>query len=554
VALNEPNGGRTLWAGACDADSRFTIPGVPAGTWELVVFDEPLDVIIASASVTVGASDGVVDLVEVPVFSWFARYEGRIFYDEDENGWPLDATGALKPPMAEVPVDIRFRDGSIYQASATSVDGTFEFTELFPFFNWMVGEVDYARFKATGATVVVDAGGPVPADSGYGGVPSFGRLNPQAQLQLDPATGRATGPADVNPNSGNNLSRTEVGTVLLEGIQAFLGQTVHVAFGKKAYAFGENGGIAGIVHYAITRAEVDPRTAAATTVLAQHRATVRLHRLGLPVPPPVRSPHGGTLLQLDGCCYALYPWIDGRHRHGTELTHGQCEALGALLARVHAELDRMKPPVPQPAALPCADPARTDRLIRDLLEQARGRSRTRTRNSPELPSEQSDFDRLAVEHLALRRELLAAHAHRRPPAGRAPRTGWVHGDFHPLNLLYRGDEPAAIVDWDRLGVQPRAEEAVRAAAIFFLDPADGRLDLRKVRAYARAYRRAAGATRHEVAAAVHRVWWERLNDFWMLHWHYGRADRRSDPLFPAASALAVWWTEEFTAVREAFTR
>lgn len=263
VALNEPNGGRTLWAGACDADSHFTIPSVPAGTWELVVFDEPLDVIIASTTVTVAPGAGVVDLVEVPVFSWFARYEGRIFYDADENGYPLDAAGNPKPPMAEVPVDIRFRDGSIYQASATSDDGTFEFPELFPFFNWMVGEVDYARFKATGATVVVDAGGPVPPDTGYAGVPSFGRLNPQAQFQLDPVTGLATAVPDVNPNSGNNLSRTETGTVLLEGIQAFLGQTIHVAFGKAAYAFGENGGIAGIVHYAITRAEVDPRYAAA---------------------------------------------------------------------------------------------------------------------------------------------------------------------------------------------------------------------------------------------------------------------------------------------------
>ncbi len=52
---------------------------------------------------------------------------------------------------------------------------------------------------------------------------------------------------------------------------------------------------------------------------------------------------------------------------------------------------------------------------------------------------------------------------------------------------------------------------------------------------------------------MHRVWWERLNDFWMLHWRYRRRDQRSDPLFPAASALAVWWTQEFGRVREAFT-
>lgn len=130
--------------------------------------------------------------------------------------------------------------------------------------------------------------------------------------------------------------------------------------------------------------------------------------------------------------------------------------------------------------------------------------------------------------------------------------GWVHGDFHPLNLLYRGAEPAAIIDWDRLGVKPRAEEAVRAAVIFFVQPT-GELELAKVRAYARAYRRAASAAPAELAAAVHRVWWERLNDFWTLRWRYQLHDRRADPLFPAASALVVWWTREYEAVCEAFS-
>ena len=35
------------------------------------------------------------------------------------------------------------------------------FDEVFPFFNWLVAEVDFARFKATGATIIVDAGGQV---------------------------------------------------------------------------------------------------------------------------------------------------------------------------------------------------------------------------------------------------------------------------------------------------------------------------------------------------------------------------------------------------------
>lgn len=301
------------------------------------------------------------------------------------------------------------------------------------------------------------------------------------------------------------------------------------------------------------------------TIRRQHRATRHLQAFGVPVAPPVEDTHGGTVTVISGRCYALHPWIEGRHRDGAQLTTVESRRLGALLGLVHTCLDRVMPErVMEEASRrthdrthdriddrmhiddrtpdrphDCADPADTFALIDDLLTLARGR---RPRDT---------FDVLAEHRLLERRALLERHAHRRPPPVAETATGWVHGDFHPLNLLYRGAEPAAIVDWDRLAVQPRAEEAVRAAAIFFVRP-DGELELAKVRAYAAAYRRAAGAGAQELAAAVHRVWWERLNDFWILRWRYQRHDRRADPQFPAASALAVWWTKEYEAVCEAF--
>lgn len=358
----------------------------------------------------------------------------------------------------------------------------------------------------------------------------------------------------------------------------------------------------------------DPDTA---SIARQHRATERLADLGVPVAPPLPGHDGRTVAVVGGHAYALHPWIDGRHRHGAQLTPGQCGRLGALLGVVHASLEQVMraahgellppargghvprglgvnapaggetPPTCDPrrdprrdpgptrghapegrsapserparaaaaapaepttaaertspveAAVPAAspDPADTFVLIEDLLARVR-------RHRPA-----DSFDELARHRLLERRTLLERHADRRPP--HSGPVGWVHGDFHPFNLLYRGDAPAAIVDWDRLGVQPRAEEAVRAAAIFFVRP-DGTLDLPKARQYARAYRRAAGATPSELAAAVHRVWWERLNDFWMLRWHYERGDTRADSQFPAASALAVWWTRDYEAVCGAF--
>ncbi|MET7616238.1 phosphotransferase [Streptomyces sp. NPDC005408] len=273
-------------------------------------------------------------------------------------------------------------------------------------------------------------------------------------------------------------------------------------------------------------------------IARQHRATQRLQTLGVPVAPPVEDAHGDTVAVIGGRCYALHPWIEGRHRDGAQLTTAQSRRLGSLLGLVHTCLERvMEVDETQCEEHESADPEETFALIEELLALARD---ARPRDP---------FDNLAEHRLLERRALLERHADRRPPPASAG--CWVHGDFHPLNLLYRGAEPAAIVDWDRLGVQPRAEEAVRAAAIFFVQPA-GELELPKVRAYARAYRRAAGADTAELAAAVHRVWWERLNDFWILRWRYQLHDRRADPQFPAASALAVWWTKEYEAVRDAF--
>ncbi|MEU5214892.1 phosphotransferase [Streptomyces sp. NPDC020807] len=282
---------------------------------------------------------------------------------------------------------------------------------------------------------------------------------------------------------------------------------------------------------------LDAPTADRATIARQHRATQRLHALGLPVAPPLADSRGRTVAVVDGLCYALHPWIDGRHRDGAQLSTGCSRRLGALLGHVHTCLERVMESPPPGDDHPSARPEDTFEAIEELIRLARAH---RPHDS---------FDALAEHRLRERRRLLAQHAHHRPPPAAA--SGWVHGDFHPFNLLYQGAKPVAIVDWDRLGVRPRAEEAVRAAAIFFVRPG-GELALEKVRPYARAYRRATGANGGELAAAAHRVWWERLNDFWTLRWRYQLHDRRADPQFPAVSALAVWWTRQYEAVRDAF--
>ena len=281
IALNEAAGqvaGLARYAAPCDGNSGFSIPSVPDGSYALKVWDTNLDVIIATLPLNVSGGQcngGDCDLGEVPVFNWFARLNTAIFNDTNQNGFWDVGEGPVGPEAG--PVGIRWRNGAAYFAFPTDGEGMAPFDEVFPFFHWLVAEVGFTNKKATGATFVVDAGGPVTTSNET--FPDFGELTPQPQCDSVDSAGVCVGPI-VNPNTNNNLSRTETGPVLTQAFQAFAGQTNVLWFGKAEYLdyvkptdstpldwtyVGENGGISGIVHYATTRAENDPRNAVGET-------------------------------------------------------------------------------------------------------------------------------------------------------------------------------------------------------------------------------------------------------------------------------------------------
>jgi len=250
VGLNSLTSFEALYAAPCNNDSTFTIPNVPPGTYQLVTWDEDLDSLFGFNVLIVPPGGGVVDLNDVLAFRWFGTLEGSVFVDANENGFRDPGEMGIRNQA----VNIRFRDGTIYQFTETDPFGNYEFAEVFPFFKWLTVEIDFARYKATGMTSIVDYGGQIPEPNGWD-MPSRGKLNPQPQVD-------ANGTPIINPNTGNNLSRTEMGEVLTQAMHLFLGQRNIIEWGKMAYGPGENGGISGIVYYAVTRAEDDPRYAA----------------------------------------------------------------------------------------------------------------------------------------------------------------------------------------------------------------------------------------------------------------------------------------------------
>jgi hypothetical protein len=317
VALNSgATGGNLLYTQPTNPDGSFSIAHVPSGSYQLVVFDSALDIIIGSAVVNVTAAappaTNVTDVGDVAVFSWFTNLYSFVFSDTNRDG----IHQKNEPGISDQALNIRFRDGSIYQSLSTDSKGFKAFNEVFPFFAWMVAEVDYTRFHSTGLTVVVDGGG----DAGPGS-PNYGWRD-LAGIQLPDAVKNALPAEAINPqlqpDNGGAPFRTESGAetpfLLLEGFQGFIGQSTLMMWGKAPYekpgSFTEdvnvapldvfcptgggaspdrtagrctaansndtdanhdgffntdrsNGGIAGIIHYGITRAENDPRWAAA---------------------------------------------------------------------------------------------------------------------------------------------------------------------------------------------------------------------------------------------------------------------------------------------------
>jgi hypothetical protein len=226
------NGNRQVYVAKCNADATFSISGVPPGTYTLTMWDLPLDQIIDFRTVVVPPTGGTIAMGQIPVFQWFGIYEGSVFYDTNQDG----KRDSGEMGISNQTLNLRFRDGTIYQSTVTDSEGAFSFVEVFPFFKWLVAESDYARFKPTGATVYVDKGGPLLT-------PWPNATIPWLEIRTD------TGPFPF----------------LLEGMLLYFGNTSKIDWGRTDYASGENGGIAGIVYYATTRAQADPSQAVGET-------------------------------------------------------------------------------------------------------------------------------------------------------------------------------------------------------------------------------------------------------------------------------------------------
>ena len=238
VALTDAATDQTVFIGRGEANGSFDIQNVPAGTFNMSIWDEQLSYIMRFKPVTVAAGE-TVDANDtgddgeqgVGVSRWFGWLDGTVYKDLNGNGQYDEGTDA---PIGNTDVDQRWRDGSIKEGTFTDPNGHYEYptAEGGALGRWIVGEQGFARFSSYPGASVHDE--------------HTGDVTPSCVVE-PPAV--PANPCIPNSQGGGLLTNQ----LLLEGHRAT------VDWGKRDYPAGTPGQIVGITYWATTRNEFDAR-------------------------------------------------------------------------------------------------------------------------------------------------------------------------------------------------------------------------------------------------------------------------------------------------------
>ncbi len=231
VALSDSTTDVTVFIGRGDEAGNFDIQNVPAGTYNMAIWDEQLSYIMRFKPVTV-ANGQFVDVndvgddgeIGVGVSRWFGWLDGYVYKDTNNNGM---YDPGVDPTIPNTDVDQRWRDGSIKEGTITDPSGYYEYptAEGGALGRWIVNEQGFSRFTA----------GPGPS-------------------MHDERTGAATPSCDADPVP-NPCIPTDQGGGLLTNQLLLEGHRATVDWGKRDYPANTPGQIVGITYWATTRNE-----------------------------------------------------------------------------------------------------------------------------------------------------------------------------------------------------------------------------------------------------------------------------------------------------------
>jgi hypothetical protein len=239
VALSDATTDRTVYVGRGDEAGNFDIQNVPAGDYNLAVWDEQLSYIMRfkpvhmdpgqTVNVDENGDDGSTGL---GVSRWFGWLDGTVYKDRNGNG---QFDEGVDLALGNTDMDQRWRDGSIKESTFTDATGHYEYptAEGGALGRWIINEQGFARFSAFPGASVHDE--------------RTDAVTPSCVVA--PPVAAPANPCIPNSEGGGLL----MNQLLLEGHRAT------VDWGKRDYPAGTPGQIVGITYFATTRNEFDAR-------------------------------------------------------------------------------------------------------------------------------------------------------------------------------------------------------------------------------------------------------------------------------------------------------
>jgi len=172
------------------------------------------------------------------------------------------------------------------------------------------------------------------------------------------------------------------------------------------------------------------------SVAYTHRVVSGLDALGLTVPAALPDAEGADTLPFSRDQLALYPDVGGRSIDDDDLTPADAHRIGAVLARIHELGDGL-----DCGARPVGGVRIGTRILRHHNAAAVFES--------VIASDRDVAIRFAHHpHRARVMSLLQATSRRLSSVVHGCRTGLVHGDFGPGNVLINDANEVSVVDWD----------------------------------------------------------------------------------------------------------
>lgn len=251
---------------------------------------------------------------------------------------------------------------------------------------------------------------------------------------------------------------------------------------------------------------------------------------GLPVPTPMHLAPG-TIVEIDGRAWSVFPWVEGISVPRGALTAKQAAALGEMHGRVQSVLATHSASAGA-TWLRRWNKADSLAAVTDLLAIARGRS---------APGWMVDALELHLELLKAADILPFEHFPALP-------VQLVHGDFHDQQVLFGpSDEIVLIADWELFQPAPRAWELLRSLDFSVV------LDTPLLGDYLAGYREHIQLSRDEAGLALE--WWlqNRVLGTWTWQAYFVEGNDRVADLLPSTAnqlrALATPGWRERTSER-----